>query len=206
MQGLGHRFGDGPWLFRNASLQLLPDRVYGLIGPSGSGKSTMMSLLAGWVTPVEGVVSRKNIARTSWVFQNPSGIARRSVLDHVILPLLARGQDIAAAETSARGLLNDFGLAHLSEQPFRSLSGGEAQRLMLARGVASSPNLLLIDEPTAQLDLQTRRDVNAVIQRLRTPTSIVVIATHDEETRDACTDIIDLREYRSTSELRSGTQ
>lgn len=68
---------------------------------------------------------------------------------------------------------------------------------MLARGIASDPDLLLIDEPTAQLDTATSREVNRSIARLQRPGMIVVIATHDEETRGFCTDVLDLLEYSS---------
>lgn len=197
---VGYRFGTNPWLFRNLSAVLMPSRTYALVGPSGSGKSTLLSLLAGWVFPAEGSISLQDVDKTAWVFQNPNGVGRRSVLDHVSLPFLARGEDFATAESAAHELLERFRLHHLQAQPFQSLSGGESQRLMLARGLATRPGLLLIDEPTAQLDLDTRREVNDVIQALRDEGTIVVIATHDDETRQACTDVIDLRNYRSAGD------
>ena len=89
-----------------------------------------------------------------------------------------------------------FGLDHLAAKQFRDLSGGEAQRLMLARAVASHAGLLLVDEPTAQLDLATAASVNRTLHGLSISGAIVVVATHDPRTRDACTDIIDLRDYQ----------
>lgn len=79
---------------------------------------------------------------------------------------------------------------------FCDLSGGEAQRLMLARGIAAAPQLLLVDEPTAQLDRHTAREMNDHLHALSRSGVIVVIATHDPDTRDACTDVIDLRDYQ----------
>jgi ABC-type lipoprotein export system ATPase subunit len=84
------------------------------------------------------------------------------------------------------------GLAKLGPFPFKTLSGGEAQRLMLARSVASSPDLLLVDEPTAQLDARTADGVNEAIAGMADQGSIVVVATHDPRTRDACTNVIPL--------------
>lgn len=89
-------------------------------------------------------------------------------------------------------LLDDFGLARRADATFSALSGGEAQRLLLARGLAAAPALLLVDEPTAQLDSITSATVNEALHAAAGRDSIVVVATHDRETRDACTDHIDL--------------
>lgn len=190
-----HFTGD-TWLFRSLNADLRPDRVYALVGPSGSGKSTLLSILAGWVKPSEGSIQRLNIGKTSWVFQNPIGVARRSVIDHVTLPYLARGLDVPQAEARACELLAQFGLAERASSEYRELSGGEAQRLMLARGVASGADLLLVDEPTAQLDVHTADTVNARLGALSRQGMIVVVATHDHRTRDAATDVIDLEDYQ----------
>ena len=192
---LGHHFTDRPWLFRGLDLDLHPGRTYALTGPSGSGKSTLLGLLAGWDAPREGVIVRDGIVRVGWVFQNPHGTPRRTAVDHVALPLLAQGLNPQAAETEATVLLARFGLEHVARQQFRRLSGGEAQRLMLARAVASQPDLLLVDEPTAQLDLPTARVVNDSIGALRSPRTIIVVATHDVATRESCSDHVDLTRY-----------
>jgi putative ABC transport system ATP-binding protein/lipoprotein-releasing system ATP-binding protein len=196
LEGVGHRFEGADRLFGGLSMTLEPGRVYALTGPSGSGKSTLLSILAGWMSPTEGSVSRDAVARVSWVLQNPHGVAGRTALDHVALPLLARGLARAEAEPVARELLARFMLAHLEDRQFRTLSGGEAQRLMLARGIASDPGLLLVDEPTAQLDRRTAESVNDSLVALRSEGTIVVIATHDRSTSDRCTDRVDLEEFR----------
>ena len=196
LRDVGHTFTGDTWLFRSLNADLRPDRVYALVGPSGSGKSTLLSILAGWVKPSEGSIQRLNIGKTSWVFQNPIGVARRSVIDHVTLPYLARGLDVPQAEACARELLAQFGLAERASSEYRELSGGEAQRLMLARGVASGADLLLVDEPTAQLDVHTADTVNARLGALSRQGMIVVVATHDHRTRDAATDVIDLEDYQ----------
>lgn len=193
---VGHRFEGGATLFHELSLTLEPGRVYALTGPSGSGKSTLLSILAGWTNPTDGRVHRDVRARTAWVFQNPHGVAGRTALDHVVLPVLARGARRAEAETAAHDLLDRFGLAGVAESDFGSLSGGEAQRLMLARGIASRPHLLLVDEPTAQLDRATAASVNDTLAALNSPHTVVVVATHDPSTRDRCSDSIDLERYR----------
>ncbi len=190
--GLGHRFDHQPFLFRGLDLELASGRTYAVTGPSGSGKTTLLSILAGGVAPTEGDLRRELDGPTVWVFQNPHGVHQRRALDHVTLPLLAAGATRFAAEVEARGLLERFGLAHRADTRFSALSGGEAQRLLLARALAARPALLLVDEPTAQLDAVTSAAVNEALHALAGSDSIVVIATHDPGTRDACTDHIDL--------------
>lgn len=193
--GLAHRFPGTAWLFTDLDLDLRPGEITGLCGPSGCGKSTLMSILAGWVAPVTGTVRTTGVDRTGWIFQNPHGVPGRTALDHVVLPLLARGADRREAEERAVAVMADFHLSGVARQPFRELSGGEAQRLMLARALCSAPDLLLVDEPTAQLDLRTARTVNASLGRVADRGAIVVVATHDPDTRKACTTVVDLGEY-----------
>ena len=126
------------------------------------------------------------------MFQNPHGVARRTAIDHVVLPLLARKHTRSEAEERALAVLSLFGLVAVAGRPFRDLSGGEAQRLMLARAVATAPDLLLVDEPTAQLDQRTAATVNQTLANVAQEDTIVVIATHDPATRAACTHVIDL--------------
>ena len=117
-------------------------------------------------------------------------------MDHVVLPLLARGLTRAQAEREAIPLLRRFGLEGLRNHRFSELSGGEAQRLMLARAVISHPSLMLVDEPTAQLDIRTAATVSDALARIAQFDTIVVVATHDSRTRDACTDIINLEFFQ----------
>jgi ABC-type lipoprotein export system ATPase subunit len=192
VRGLTHGFGSQHPLFENISFELQPNHVYALTGPSGSGKSTVLGLLAGWMRPLSGTITRTDIVTTAWVFQNPHGVAKRTALDHVAFPLIAAGARHKPAREAAHQRLEQVGLARVASSEFRHLSGGEAQRLMLARGLALRPSLLLVDEPTAQLDQHTAEAVNAAIASISEKGTIVVVATHDARTRDACTDVIDL--------------
>ncbi len=197
LSALGHRFGQqAPWLFRGLSANLSPGERCALVGPSGSGKSTLLSLVAGWSAPAEGTILLEGIERIHWVFQNPHGVPRRAAIDHVAFPLLAQGAGLAEADTEALALCSRVGLGELADRrPFSMLSGGEAQRLMLARAIASKPDLLLVDEPTAQLDRRSAVLVNEAIASIGTDGGIVLIATHDELTAAACDREISLAEF-----------
>lgn len=195
VRDLAHAFAPAPPLFSGLDLDLVPGEVVALVGPSGSGKTTLLSIVAGWVTPTGGTVERLGVTHIGWVLQNPHGVPRRTALDHVVLPLLARGLRRAEAQDRALGILDRFALATVADRQFRALSGGEAQRLMLARAVATGSDLLLVDEPTAQLDLSTAATVNAVLAGIAQDDSIVVVATHDPHTRDACTRVVDLADH-----------
>lgn len=191
---LGHRFPPGPWLFTDLTFTLLPGCVTGLAGPSGSGKTTLLGIIAGWISPIEGKLERIGVTKPAWVFQNPVGVRRRTALDHVVLPLLAQGLRRPEAERDAMLLLEDFGLADAVGRSFQNLSGGESQRLMLARAVASKPDLLLIDEPTAQLDPISAATVTETLGALARAGMIVVVSSHDERLQQACASVVRLGE------------
>ncbi len=201
---VGHRFTDGPWLFRDLDFTLTAGEAVGLCGPSGSGKSTLLSIIAGFERPAEGVVRRMHVSRVRWVFQNPHGMPRRAAIDHVVQPLLGQGADRPQAEDEAISIMRTFHLAEVADREFRELSGGEAQRLMLARAIASKPDLLLVDEPTAQLDQRTANDIDSTLTGLAHGDAIVVIATHDPNTRAACTRVIDLAWHAAAPDDTAG--
>ncbi|NMM94465.1 ATP-binding cassette domain-containing protein [Bifidobacterium oedipodis] len=196
LRNIAHHYGTGPLLFHDLYATLLPGHVYAITGPSGSGKSTLLGIIAGWTRPTQGTVERHEVASMRWVFQNPHGIAQRTAIDHVCLPLLAKGRTRSQAESQASHLLERFNLGKIATQRFSDLSGGEAQRLMLARAFAACPSLMLVDEPTAQLDMTTAAVVSESLAHMAGANTIVVVSTHDSRTRDACTDIIDLKDYQ----------
>ncbi|WP_090041559.1 MULTISPECIES: ATP-binding cassette domain-containing protein [unclassified Leifsonia] len=192
LRDVGHRFERAAWLFEGVNADFAPGQIYALTGPSGSGKSTLLSILGGWLTPARGSVIIPDGLRIGWVFQNPHGSPRRSARDHVVLPFLARGLGRERAEPFANELLERMALSHVADSPFANLSGGEAQRLMLARTIASDPQLLLIDEPTAQLDRSSSGSVVSSIGESAGEGRIVVIATHDSAVVKACSGRVEL--------------
>jgi len=194
--GVGHWFQSGHVLFEGLDADLTDGCVYGVIGPSGAGKTTLLSLIAGWYAPCEGTITRDGVSRLQWIQQNPYGVARRSVMDHVALPLIAAGAARHQADEEAMRILSRFNLSGHKSSDFCVLSGGEAGRLMLARGVAAKPDLLLVDEPTAQLDRHAAAEVNTVLAQLSDEGRIVVVATHDAQTQSMCTALIDIGSTR----------
>jgi ABC-type lipoprotein export system ATPase subunit len=194
-RGLSHAFPGTGTLFAGLDLDLDAGDLVAVTGPSGSGKSTLLSLLARWETPGAGSVVWHGVRSVGWVFQNPHGVGGRTAVDHVALPLLTRDLSRGDAEAQALAVMDRFGLSAVADRPFGALSGGEAQRLMLARAVAKAPSLLLVDEPTAQLDPVAAHTVNTVLGELAMAEAIVVVATHDADTAAACTRRIDLRHH-----------
>lgn len=190
--GVSHWFPGTGDLFHGLSFDLHGGDLMALTGPSGSGKSTLLSLLAGWESPTKGTITWVGVSSVGWVFQNPVGVPGRCVLDHVALPFLAHGCTRPEASRQAQVLLERFNLGGLAGRDYASLSGGEAQRLMLARALAKHADLLLVDEPTAQLDPVAADTVNQVLGQVTDAHMITVVATHNPATAAACPVTINL--------------
>ncbi|WP_183086371.1 ABC transporter ATP-binding protein [Mycetocola tolaasinivorans] len=179
-------------LYSGLSFRAEGGDLVALTGPSGSGKSTLLSLLGGWLAPTAGTLEISGDERVALVSQNPHGVPGRTALDHVCLPLVAAGMRRDEAVTAAREYLSLVRLEHVAERPYRMLSGGERQRMLLARALASRPGMLLVDEPTAQLDAASAREVCEVLSNLGQRGALIFIATHDHRVVDACSRVIDL--------------
>lgn len=183
---VGYAYDGQPALFQGLEADMRGGQSWAITGPSGAGKSTLLGLIAGWERPSSGSVDATGVKKTAWIFQNPHGQPHRTAIDHVIYPLAAAGSPRADAFDEAKRVLGMFDLVDVAARPFSSLSGGEAQRLMLARAVATKADLLLVDEPTAQLDRAAANVVNAVLGNLAARGAIVIVATHDAQTMSAC--------------------
>ncbi len=179
-------------LFQSLNFVVSSGELIAVVGPSGSGKSTLLSLLGGWLTASSGSLDISGVDRTALVPQNPYGVTGRTALDHVSLPLVATGISRSSAEGIARETLRLLRLDKVGDRPYRMLSGGERQRMLLARALASAPDMLLVDEPTAQLDSSSAMDVSGALARLGEARVTTFVATHDARVVEICSGVIDL--------------
>jgi tungstate transport system ATP-binding protein len=152
-----------------------------LLGPNGSGKTSLLKLAMGLLTPIAGRIvyaEREGVSRRrhAFVFQKPV-MLRRSVERNVAFALKAAGR--AADAATIDRLLDTVGLGPLAARPARRLSGGEQQRLALARAFARDPEVLFLDEPTSSLDPFATKSVEDIISRTATAGVKIVMATHD---------------------------
>jgi tungstate transport system ATP-binding protein len=154
-----------------------------LIGPNGAGKSTLLRLVMGLITPSRGRLSwggrdEASSAHRAMVFQRPA-MLRRSAGGNVRYALAAAGVPRNERDARAGELCTLVGLNGLGRRPARKLSGGEQQRLALARALAKQPETLLLDEPTASLDPAATKAIEDVVRAVTVRGIKVVMSTHD---------------------------
>ena len=145
-----------------------------ILGANGAGKSVLMRLMHGLLRPSSGSISWRSAGRQAMVFQRPV-MLRRSALANVAYALRVAGRE----ESQAMDALKEVGLAHLAHRAARVLSGGEQQRLALARAWALHPEVLFLDEPTASLDPSATREIETVIRAFDAAGTKIVMATHN---------------------------
>ncbi|MDA0161649.1 ABC transporter ATP-binding protein [Solirubrobacter ginsenosidimutans] len=179
-EGAARTFGSGA----AATVALQPtdcevragDRI-ALVGPSGSGKSTLVHLLAGLDAPTVGTVHR-DADPIGVVFQGPSLLDPLTVVENVELPLLLAGEDDARARALAA--LERLQLRDLAEKLPEEISGGQAQRVAVARALVRGPRMILADEPTGQLDhVSAERVIDVLLAAADHAGAALVVSTHD---------------------------
>jgi len=156
-----------------------------ILGPNGAGKTLLLRVMANLVTPDSGsvrwshaVADRARAPKIGFVFQKPV-MLRRSVLANVIYALAAVGRARGECEARAHEILRLASLDHLAASPARLLSGGEQQRLALARALATEPEVLLLDEPASSLDPAAALAIEEFIETVRARGTRLVLVTHD---------------------------
>lgn len=167
------RFGDGPLVLDRISLAARPGDFVSLIGPSGCGKSTLLRLVAGLTPVTSGHLAVDNLTpdaaatELAFVFQEPTLLPWLTVSANIELPLSLRG--IAPAERTAirRHVLDLVRLSEKADAYPRQLSGGQKMRVSIARALALSPKILLLDEPFGALDEMTREHLNEELLAIR---------------------------------------
>ncbi len=200
LQGVGRLFGRGEtgvWALRDVDLTAERGDFVLVKGPSGAGKTTLLNLLSGLDAPTHGTidVAGRDITRLNdrelsrfrnkhigYVFQAFYLETNRSARDNVAVPLVFGGVSAAKRAERATRMLERVGLAHKVGVPASNLSAGQRQRVALARALVNEPELLLADEPTANLDSKTGREILALIRALHEREGVtVVLVTHEKD-------------------------
>jgi ABC-type lipoprotein export system ATPase subunit len=166
-------------ILRQVSLEIHEGTFTTIMGPSGAGKSTMLSILGGLTQPAQGSVRGPAPNQIAWVAQTAVVHRRRSVLDNVAIGAYRISTSVAMARKHARTALEAVGLASLADQLAGSCSGGEQQRICLARALAGQSRLILADEPTASLDRASVLDIAGCLAAVAAAGVAVVTASHD---------------------------
>lgn len=196
-RGLQHWFGKTHAL-RGLDLDVMRGEILAIMGPSGSGKSTLLHMLAGVLDPDEGTVefdgqrvsglsesqrAAMRLRSFGFVFQFGQLLPDLSALDNVALPLLLQGKTRRAAEQAARECLDALGLSGLEDKIPGHLSGGEAQRVAVARAMATRPKVIFADEPTGSLDsMAAETTMRSLTSLTRASDITLVLVTHDPRT------------------------
>ncbi len=174
------RPGSAVRALSDVTLTIAAGERVALVGANGCGKSTLLRLLHGLVVPTAGQVQRRPQARLAMLFQRPH-LLRLSVQSNIALGLWLGGKSWTQAKALALTALARVGLVELARRNARKLSGGQQQRVALARAWALSPQVLLLDEPTASLDPHAKREVEALLDEFANQSAdmTLVFASHN---------------------------
>ncbi|MEM3155879.1 MAG: ABC transporter ATP-binding protein, partial [Nitrososphaerota archaeon] len=202
---------------RGLTLSVKSGEMVSIMGPSGSGKSTLLHIAGTLDRPTKGRVSIYGIDTSrlddsklseirnrfiGFVFQSYNLINRLSALNNVSLPLAVRGVPLQERQAAALEALKLVGLEHFANKKPTELSGGEQQRVAIARGLVGRPRILLADEPTGNLDTKNAVAIMEILRNInKTLGTTIVIVTHNPEIAEKCDRIVRLRDGRVESEV-----
>lgn len=191
---------------RNVSFEVDEGSYLSIVGKSGSGKSTLLNLVGGLDTPTEGKIeingedlaemNRYQLAlhrrnAVGMIFQSFNLIQNRTAIENIMLPLIFAGVPRRQRKEQAGKLLEQVGLAGRVNHLPSELSGGEAQRVAIARSLANNPRIILADEPTGNLDSSTSAEIIDLLVSLNKDKGLTILmVTHDKETAEAVSDKI----------------
>jgi len=192
LDNVAYSYGGGE-LLSEISLKLAPGSFHFLTGPSGAGKTTLLKLCYGALMPTAGEVrlfdadvrgmERDDIAlvrrRVGVVHQDCQFLDHLSVSDNIALPLMVSGQDLLREDANLKELIGWVGLKSRAEALPPELSGGERQRAALARAIIMSPDVILADEPTGNVDWEMSQRLLRLLIELNRMGKTIMIATHD---------------------------
>ncbi len=225
IEGLSKRYGQGEAAvdaLKEVNMCVAPGEVVGLIGPSGSGKTTLLKCLGAVIEPTRGrmTLGGEVIYDNAWkisdlrelrrdrigfIFQAPYLIPFLDVTDNVaLLPMLA-GRPNGEARSRAVELLQALDVAHRAKAQPSELSGGEQQRVSIARALANKPPVILADEPTAPLDSERALAVMRILNQMAAQyQTAIIVVTHDEKIIPTFKRIYHIRDGRTVEEAGEG--
>ncbi len=226
--GLSKRYGEGETAvdaLKDVNMSIAPGEVVGLVGPSGSGKTTLLKCLGAVIEPTRGHMmlggeviydsgqdgwKTKDLRalrrdRIGFIFQAPYLIPFLDVTDNIaLLPMLA-GRANAVSRARALELLQALDVAHRAKALPSELSGGEQQRVSIARALANQPPVILADEPTAPLDSERALAVMRILNRMASQyQTAIIVVTHDEKIIPTFKRIYHIRDGRTEEEAGEG--
>lgn len=187
--------GQDVFAVRGVSLSVSSGEYLAIVGPSGSGKSTLLTLIGGLDQPTAGDIAilgqpvrgmsdrnltRLRLEKIGFVFQRFHLLPVLTARENIELPMAEFGIGREERAQRARELLEYVGMSHRAGHRATQLSGGEMQRIAIARALANRPSLLLADEPTGELDAATGREILALFRRLHADGVTLVVVTHDD--------------------------
>jgi len=192
LDNVGYNYGGGE-LLTNVSAQLSPGSFHFLTGPSGAGKTTLLKLCYGALSPTSGRVRAFNMdvkgldrdqmamlrRRVGVVHQDCRFLDHLPVVENIALPLTVSGKDMSQEEANLRELMNWVGLSERAHANPPELSGGERQRAALARAVILSPEVVIADEPTGNVDWEMSQRLLQLLVELNRMGKTILVATHD---------------------------
>jgi putative ABC transport system ATP-binding protein len=212
-----HRGSEDIPVLNNLSLEIAEGEFLALMGPSGSGKSTLLNLLAGLDRPTSGVLevagqridslSRRDLAgwrsrHVGFVFQFYNLLPVLSAERNVELPLLLTNLSRSERKRHVATALEIVGLSHRAKHTPRTLSGGEQQRVGIARAIVTDPTLILADEPTGDLDRKTGNGILDLLQDLnREHKKTVIMVTHDPHAAERASRQLHMVDGQLSSEM-----
>tara|TARA_A100001011_G_scaffold6673_1_gene7630 strand:+ start:3055 stop:3732 length:678 start_codon:yes stop_codon:yes gene_type:complete len=181
-------------VLKKISYKFKKGKIYSLMGPSGSGKSTLLNLLSLIDRPTSGSISiekkqinfdetnKNDIIRANKIgiiYQQDNLLSDFTALENICMASLATGNSRDLSKTKAQNLLKRVGLSNRSEHYPSQLSGGEKQRISIARALINNPQIILADEPTGSLDLETAKGIFDILKKQVNSNRIIIFATHN---------------------------